>query len=424
MNKLSRLLFAVPAIVILTFSTLKSQNWPQWRGPSGDGIAEKGSYPANFSIDNNLLWKAELPGKGGSTPIVWNDQIILTSGIGEGSEGEDGVLCYSMAGDLLWQTKLGKQLPGRNPRGTGSNPSATTDGKRLFVFFKSGTVAALDLEGKVLWKQNLRENYGDIVYFWDLGSSPLLVGNNVVLTVMHEGKSYILALDKETGKEVWKTDRNYTCGRESAQSYTTPLAVKEGSRTILIVWGADHLTGHDAENGKLIWSYTGFNPDLKPAWRTIASPVYSEGLVVVPYGRGTMLAAMKTGGTGTMTEKDFAWKKSGMGTDVATPVISGGKVYVLGFNGTVWCLDLLTGQELWHTALPTGNGVYYSSPVLAGNRLYIASDEGAFFVGELSETGMNIINQVSFGDNFVATPVLVRDKILVRGTKYLYFFGK
>ena len=407
-------------VLILTAMPLQAQDWPQWRGPAANGIAEQGNYPVKFSATEDILWKAELPGKGGSTPIVWNDRIILTSGVGEGTEGEDGVLCFNWAGKMLWQVKLGKQIPGKHRRGSGSCPSAVTDGERLFVFFKSSTVAALDFNGKILWKTNLQETYGEITYFWDIGSSPVLADNNVVIAVMHEGKSYLIALDQSTGKVTWKVDRNYTCGRETAQSYTTPLVVKEGNRTTLVVWGADHLTGHDAATGELKWSYSGFNPTQRPAWRTIASPVLSQDIVVVPYGRGSHMAGMKYGGSGNMTEKEFLWERSGFGTDVASPIVSKGKVYVLGLNGTMWCIDILTGEELWQRVSPFGNGMFYSTPTLAGDKLYLCSDEGDFYVCEISSTGIQILNQTKFDDNFVATPVLVRDRILLRGTKNLY----
>lgn len=418
-NFVKRNAIALIAMIVMTIS-VQSQNWPQWRGPGANGIAEQGNYPVRFSVTENILWKAELPGKGGSTPVVWKDRIIITSGIGEGTEGEDGVLCFDWAGKLLWQVKLGRQIPGRNARGSGSCPSAVTDGQRIFVFFKSSTVAALDFNGKVLWKTNLQETYGEITYWWDLGSSPVLVNNNVVLTVLHEGSSYLLALEQATGKVVWKSDRNYICGRETAQSYTTPLVIKEGNRTTIVVWGADNLTGHDATTGKMIWSYSGFNPEKRPSWRTIASPVIYQDVIFVPYGRGRLTAAMRSGVSGNMTEKDFLWQNTGIGTDVATPVAINGKIYIVGFTGTIFCLDILTGQEHWRASLPDGKGAYYSSPVLSGDKLYICSDEGSFFVCEISSTGMNILNETKFDDYVVATPVLVRDRLLLRGTKYLY----
>jgi outer membrane protein assembly factor BamB len=422
-NAMKYNLTTITAMILISM-TLHAQNWPQWRSPDANGIASQGNYPVRFSATEDILWMAELPGKGGSTPIVWEDRIVLTSGVGEGDEGEDGVLCFNWAGELLWQVKLGKQIPGRNPRGSGSCPSAITDGERLFVYFKSGTVAALDFNGRILWKTNLRETYGDISMFWDLGSSPVLANGNVVIAVMHEGESYLLALEQTTGKVAWKVDRNYDCGRESAQSYTTPLVITEGNQTTIVVWGADHLTGHDAATGGLIWSYTGFNPERASAWRTIASPVISQGVALVPYGRGRFLAGMKTDATGTMTQEDFLWEKSGIGTDVATPVARGNSVYIVSFNGRVWCLDILTGEELWQSELPKVKGVFYSSPVLAGNKLYICNDEGAFYVCEISPTGIQVLNQTQFEDNIVATPVLVRDKILLRGTKNLYCIGE
>jgi outer membrane protein assembly factor BamB len=411
-------------VMILMVMTAHSQNWPQWRGPEANGIASPGTYPVKFSATDDLLWKAELPGKGGSTPIVWEDRIFLTSGVGEKNEGEDGVLCFDLTGKLLWQVKLGKQSPGRHPRGSGSCPSVITDGKRLFVFFKSSTLAALDFEGNILWKTNLEESYGKISYFWDIGTSPVLADGNVVIAVMHEGKSYLLALEQATGKVVWKVDRNYPCEVETAQSYTTPIVTKEGSRTKIIVWGADRLTEHDAATGKTIWVCGGFNPDQRPNWRTIASPIIYMDIAVVPYGRGRFLRGVKIGGSGDITEEALLWEKSRIGTDVATPVASDGKVYIVSFNGKIWCLDIKSGKELWQTQLPGGNGMFYSSPTLAGNKLYICSEEGAFYVCEVTPTGMQILNQTKFEDYFVATPVLVNNNILLRGEKNLYCIGK
>ncbi|MFO7575359.1 MAG: PQQ-binding-like beta-propeller repeat protein [Bacteroidales bacterium] len=417
------ILTATIALMLITL-TAQAQNWQQWRGPEANGIAGQGNYPVTFSETEGIIWKAEMPGKGGSTPIVWGDRIILTSAIGEGREGEDGVLCYDWAGNLLWQVKLGTQNPGRHARGTGSNPSAVTDGERIFVKFKSGTMAALDFDGNIVWKKNLQETYVAYEYFWDFGSSPVLVDKNVVIAVMHEGHSYLLALDQATGEVAWKVDRNYSSGRETPQSYTTPLVIQEGNRTTIVVWGADHLTGHDATTGEMIWSYSGFNPEKRSAWRTIASPAYYQGIAVVTYGRGRFTAAMRTGGSGTMSEKEFLWQKAGIGTDVPTPIVSNSVVYILGFNSTVWCLDLMTGDVLWETTLPDSEGVFYSSPTLAGDKLYICSDQGLVYVCQVSPEGMEVLNRTKFDDNFVATPVLLRDRILLRGTKNLYSIGK
>jgi len=226
LKNISLTCFALLLVTVL----LPAQNWSQWRGPNANGVAEPGKYPIIFSSVEDLLWKSQLPGAGGSTPIVWEDFIILTSGIGDDEDAEDGVICFDWEGNQVWEVKLGKQVPGKHPRGSGSNPSAITDGERIFVLFKSTTLAALDFQGNVLWKTNIQDMYGDLTFWWDFGTSPVLAEGNVVVAVMHEGQSYLLALEQSTGNVAWKVDRNYTCNRETAQSYTTPLVLGEGNQ--------------------------------------------------------------------------------------------------------------------------------------------------------------------------------------------------
>jgi outer membrane protein assembly factor BamB len=190
-----------------------------------------------------------------------------------------------------------------------------------------------------------------------------------------------------------------------------------------VVWGADHLTGHDAETGEMIWQCDAFNPDQRKNWRVIASPAVSNGVAVVPYGRGKYLAGVKLGGSGDITETARLWQKKGVGTDVATPVAIDGRAYIVNFKGNIWCLDVQTGAEIWEDEIPRGKGVFYSSPILAGNRLYLIREEGTFYVCDVSPAGIQMINQTDFDDFFVATPVLIQNKILLRGDKYLYCIG-
>ena len=412
------------AAIVLTASLACAQNWPQWRGPGGNGVAAPGHYPVTFSATNDVLWKAPLPGKGGSTPAVWGDRIVLTSGVGEGTNGLDGALGFDWAGKPLWRTTFGPQRPGRHRRGSGSCPSPVTDGQRFFVYFKSGTLAALDFDGRVLWKLNLQERYAKDSLNWDLGTSPVLADGKLVVAVMHETNSYVVALNPATGEQVWKVDRNFPCGEECGQSYATPLVTRQEGRTELVLWGADRLTGHDAATGNLLWQCGGFNPDNKKNWRNIASPALSEGVAVVPYGREQFLAGVKIGGSGDITAAARLWEKRGVGTDSASPVAIDGKAYLVNFKGRVSCLDLPTGRELWSTVLTNGKGAFYSSPVLAGDTLYCCREEGAVTVARIAPSGLKILNETRFNDVFVASPVLVRDRLLLRGEKALYCVGR
>ena len=198
----------------------------------------------------------------------------------------------------------------------------------------------------------------------------------------------------------------------------------QNGHTTLVLWGADRLTGHDASTGVMLWECGGFNPDNKKNWRNIASPALSQGVVVVPYGREQFLAGVKIGGSGDITATARLWEKRGGGTDSATPLAFDGKAYVVSFKGKVWCLDLQTGNELWAAALPSGKGACYSSPVLSGDKLYLCREEGAFYVGQVSESGLRILSETRFDDTFVASPVLVRGRILLRGEQHLYCVGK
>ena len=343
--------------VIAAFTSFASaDNWENWRGPTGDGVAPAGDYPTKFSDTENLLWKAALPGRGSSTPIVVGDRIFLTCGVGKGPEGQDGVLAFDSKGNEVWRETLGNQVPGKHKNGSGSNPSIVTDGQRLFAYFKSGNMAALDFDGKVIWKTNLQKSYGADSLWWDLGSSPVLAGANVVVAVMHEENSYMVALNQETGKEAWKVARDYPVQEETGQSYTTPIVMDQNGTLALIVWGADHLTAHDAADGSVIWDCGGFNPEDKKYWRVIASPAISDGVAVVPYGRTEYMAGVKLGGSGDVTKTHRLWEKKGVGADCPTPVAANGKVYNLHDKGVLTCLDIKTGNELWSETLPKARG--------------------------------------------------------------------
>jgi outer membrane protein assembly factor BamB len=290
-------------------------------------------------------------------------------------------------------------------------------------------VACLDFDGEKLWEKNLQEQYGKDTLWWDLGTSPVIVGKNVVIAVMQAGDSYLVAIDLDSGNVAWKQKRQYDRPEESDQAYTTPQVAKIDGKDVIVTWGADHITGHDAATGKLVWEVGGFNPQDTINWRVIASQAMGDGIAVVPYGRGPSLAGIRLGGQGDMTEKNWVWKFDGdAGADVPTPVVAGGLVYVLSDKGKVTCRELKTGKEQWSGELPKDKDKYYASPVLAGNKLYCTREDGAVFVvqGKPAANGEKQFEKLAendMGERIIATPAAVRNSLLIRGETHLFRIG-
>ncbi|MDX9868679.1 MAG: PQQ-binding-like beta-propeller repeat protein [Kiritimatiellia bacterium] len=399
-------------------------NWPQWRGPGGNGTAAAGDYPLVFSPSNGVLWRVPLPGRGSSTPAVWGDRVFLTSGVGEGTNGQDGALCFDWeTGRRLWQVTLGPQRVGRHRRGNGSCPSPVTDGRHVFVYFKSGTLAAIDFAGNAVWRVNLQERYGRDTLLWDLGTSPVLADGKLVVAVMQDAGAYVVAFDPQTGDVRWKVPRPFPCAVESGDSYTTPLVTRQDGRTVLVLWGAGHLSGHDAADGRMRWSCGGFNPENKPRWRDIASPALDGDLVIVPYGREQFTAGVRIGGEGDITSSARLWERRGVGTDSSTPAAADGRAYLVNAKGRVWGIDLLTGRECGTLLLPGGKGAFFSSPALAGDRLYLCREGGGVYVVRVAPDKLSLLSETHFDEVFVASPILVRNRLLLRGERSLLCIG-
>ncbi len=394
-------------------------NWPQWRGPSGTSVAPAGSYPVTFSPSKEVLWKAALPGVGSSTPAVWGERIFVTCGI----DGNDAVLAYDWSGRELWRTALGPERPGKHKNGSGANPSPIVDGERIVVYYKSGTVASLSHEGKVHWKTNLQSRFGEDTLWWDLGTSPVFAGGRIVVAVMQEGESYLVALEPSDGSVAWKIDRTFPVQKETGQSYTTPYVAEIDGRETLVVWGADHLTGHDPADGSVLWTCGGFNPEDKPMWRVIASPAIVDGIAVVPYGRTQFTAGIRLGGSGDITATARLWERDDLGADCPSPVGRDGRAYVLTDRGAIHCLDVETGRDLWSGAIPRASASFYSSPVLAGDLLYCAREDGMVAVVRVGDSGMELLSQNDMGELIAAAPVPVRNRLLIRGIDHLYCLG-
>lgn len=411
------LLAASTLVAISGLAAEPSANWPRWRGPSDNGANEYGPYPVKWDATANLLWKAPLPGKGCSTPIVWNSRIYLTAPV----NGQDALLAFAGSGQPLWQTTVGAEEPGKHRNGSGSNPSPITDGQNIFVFFKSGNLAALDFEGKLRWKINLVERFGPVNLFWDFASTPVLTKSDVVVARMHAGDSWLAAFDKQTGAMHWKVARQFETPVEGDQSYASPLAFQHQDRDAVLVLGAEHLTAHDATDGKLLWSCGNFNPKGRTYLPMVASALIAGDIVVAPHGRDRdcTLHGIKLGGQGDVTATHRIWKREGVGAFVPTPAAYQGRVYVLNDRGDVECIDPATGQTHWKNALPKSSSSYYASPSVADGKLYAVREDGVVFVARVAGS-FEVLAENKMEERIIASPVPVGNRLLLRGEKHLF----
>jgi outer membrane protein assembly factor BamB len=406
-------------IALLTASTLSAENWPNWRGPANNGVAPGKGYPTKWSATENIAWKVPLPGKGTSTPAVWNDNIFVSCC----EEGKNLLLCLDRNGRERWRVGLGEERKGKNAKASGSNPSPATDGQHVFAYFKSGDFACVDFSGKIVWQKNLQKLYGDDTLWWDLGTSPVLTKNFVVVACMHSGPSYVAAFKKATGDVAWKHDRNLDAPEEASQSYSTPVVLTESDRETLIILGADHVTAHEAATGRELWRVGGLNPTRHKYFRSIASPTVSDGVVVAPYARAATITGIRLGGGGDVTATHVAWKKEDLGTDVPTPVALNGRVYVCTDKGDVACLDVQSGKTLWSGQVEKHRLAYSSSPVVADGKIYITREDGKTFVLEQGSE-FKVLSENELGEQTVASPAFVDGRILIRTFDALYCIGR
>jgi outer membrane protein assembly factor BamB len=406
----------VSTIVFLFFSEIShgEASWPNWRGSQQNGNAGDGKFPIKWSESENVEWKIALPGRGCSTPIVVADSIFLTTG----SEGQNRLLRYDLTGKLLWQVAVGTERSGKHAKASGSNPSAVSDGESVFAYFKSGDLACCDLGGKIIWQRNLQAEFGEDTLWWDLGTSPVLTKDAVIVAVMQSGPSFIVSFDKNSGRQLWKVDRELNANQESNQAYTTPAIARTEQGEILFALGADHVTAHDTQTGKELWRVGGFNPDNHQNYRCIASPLVVDNLVICPYARGQLVTAVRYD-PGISDKMRVAWQLEKIGADVPTPACQDNRIYFITDKGEATCVEASTGRTIWTGSLPKSRTAYSSSPILAGGYLYLQREDGTAFVLKAGDQ-FEVVAENSLDMKTVATPVFIGNNILIRTFESLY----
>lgn len=398
---------------------LSAEDWPSWRGPSHNGSRGGENYPTRWSPET-AAWKVKLPGKGASSPVVWRDRIFVTTP----DQGLDATMAFDLDGQPVWRTEIGTERKAKHKTlGTSSNASPVTDGTGVFVYFKSGNLAALEMDGTIRWKRNLAEEFGPQELYWDQGSSPVIIGDLLILPRLHGGDSWVAGFEKSTGEIRWKTPRNYEVPPENDNGYTTPVPVRHGDRDAILIWCSDHLTTYAANDGSLLWSSGGFNPGGNKLWPPIATPVVSGDIALVPVGRDDRMQAevhaVRLGGEGDVTATHRLWDRDDFGVFVSSPIEYEGRVYLLRHKGKLVCLDPATGEPFWTVQLPRDNAPYYASPVIAGGIVYAAREDGMVFSGRVSEK-FELLGENPMGEQILATPVPFDGRLLIRTSESLY----
>jgi hypothetical protein len=411
---------AASIIALLTVAGLRADNWPQWRGPSLNGVSTERNLPTRWDTKSNITWKLRLPGLSAATPIVWDQYIFLNVA------DHDTLSLWAVdraKGTMAWQRMLGGGNR-RERKHNMSSPSPVTDGSRVWVATGTGRVVAFDFTGRELWNRDLQKEYGRFGMGYGYASSPLLHDGSVYLEVLHGSytrePSYVMKLDGTTGKTIWRILRPTRAIQESLDAYTTPVVVQHGPNEELIVVGGDVITAYNTASGRELWRAEGLNPYNSGNYRIVASPVVF-GDMVYTASRGRPLIAFKTGGTGDVTRTHRVWSTDN-GPDVPTPVTDGTYLYVVRDNGVLWCLDALTGARIYGPQR-LRPATYSSSPVLADGKLYVTNEDGLTSVIKAGPQ-FQLIAENDLNDFALSSPAISDGQVFIRTGDFLWAIGR
>lgn len=419
----ARLSSRMAGLLFVLYATTCVADWPAWRGPANTGSVPAGDYSYPSTLDQqSLAWKCPLPGKGCSTPIVVDEVVYTTAPV----DGIDALVAIDWSGKKIWQTKFGSEVAGKHRNGSGCNASPVSDGDAVFVYFKSGTLAAVERDGTIRWQTDLVKRFGKVELFWDHGTSPVLTKSDVIFARMHGGDSWVAAFDKKTGDLHWKVARNYDTPRECDHGYASPLVIEHAGKESILIWGAEHLTIHDATDGAEQLSCGAFNPESTKLWPSIAMPVLAGEIALIAYGRNDKgaprLHGVRIDGSGDVTASNHLWFRDDVSTFVPSPVVYNGRFYLARDKGQVECIDPATGDSVWTGRFPKNRNAFYASPLIAGDKLYAPREDGVVFVADISDGKFKQLSENEMNESVIGSPIPVEGRILIRGEKHLFCF--
>lgn len=436
-----RMRFLLLTFAILCTGTLASaadDDWPRWRGPNEDGIA-RGDAPLEWSDTKNIAWKATIPGRGHSSPVIWGDKIFVTTavpteaaapaaapsdagsglrqrgaggGAGAGREHKFVVLCLNRhTGKVLWErvATVARPHEGYHGRyGSFASCSPVTDGKRVYAFFGSRGLYAYDLNGNLAWKKDfppmkMRLQFGE-------GAAPGLDGDRLFLKFDQEEGSHVIAVDKNSGKELWRVDR------DEQSSWSQPVVITHNGRKQVVVSASNKVHSYDPATGKIIWEASGLGSNVIP------NPVKDGPLVLVMSGhRSPNLLALRLGREGDLTGTDaIAWTNDRGNPYSSSPVLHEGKVYFVTDNGVLSCFNSQTGEAYYRQQRLPKPYTFKSSPVGVNGKLYLATEDGDVVVVKMGEK-YEVLNVNTLTDQmFIASPAVAGGSLYLRGQETLY----
>ncbi len=426
------------AILFLLTGGALAENWPQWRGPGGDGSSPEKNLPIEWSPTENITWKAPMSAWSGSTPIIWGDYIFLNSaGGGKRRAGgyrpdpsqkrkrdpktkELSLWCLDRrTGEIRWKRSLGGGNRQRQKQNM-SSPSPVTDGQRVWTMTGTGMIKSFDFQGNEKWSRDIQADYGEFGLGWGYASSPLLYAGTLYVQVLHgqntDDPSYVLGIDPATGATRWRVERPTDAVAESPDSYTTPAVLRYRGKTEVVVTGGDYVSGHDPASGLELWRAGGLNPTKAGNYRIVASPLVSGDMVYVPTRKDPFQAFQFGSGT-----PKVLWQTA-HGPDVPTPVTDGHYLYLLRDNGVLFCFKARSGDVVWGPER-VRPGTYSASPVLADGKIYVTSEDAVTsIVAAGPEFSLVAENQLE--GYTLSSPAISDGQIFVRTEQYLYCIGK
>lgn len=412
----------------MSFEDVQADNWPNWRGPTNNGLCAETDLPTEWSSEKHVAWKLDLPGPAGATPVVWGDHIFLTS---TDADGKLWLICANTAGKELWQKQIAQgNKTVRGDEGNSASPSPVTDGKHVWTFMGEGTLACFDFAGKQVWKFNVEDRYGKLKIQFGMTSTPLLDDGVLYLQLIHgDGnpktrEACVVALDAATGKQIWRVDRPSDGRDENEHSYASPMIYSDDHQKYLLTHGADYIVAHRLSDGSEIWRCGELNKKTKydPTLRFVASPAAVPGLIMVPTAKGAPVVALKPDGSGDVTANKSVriWEYSRT-PDVPSPLIFDGIVYLCMENGNLTALRAETGKEIYTQR--THPQRHRASPVLADGKLYLSARDGRVTVVKAGEN-FEILAENELGEDLSSSPAISNGTIYLRTFEHLWAIRK